>query len=86
MVPKKPTRRAASPTGGVPMESMLRIGEVPDFLAMARDLYTAEVNGWGESLERRSETDEREAAWTALRRALVFAAMARGFLDGNVVG
>lgn len=84
MAPKRPARRAASSTGGVPMESLVRSGEVPALLDHARDLYNSALAAHDETAL--TEDEEIRAAFNALRRALVFTATARGFLDGNVVG
>lgn len=68
------------------MESLIRAAEVPDLVSHARDLYNSALAGHDDSLAPMSQAEEIQAAFTALRQALIFTATTRGFLDGNVVG
>lgn len=83
---RKPSRRAASPTGGVPMESLVRVPEVIDLVVRAWELYRDVITSRDESVSPWTPAQEGDAALTALRQALVFSVAARRFLDGNVVG
>lgn len=83
---RKPHRRAASPVGGVPMESLVRVGEASDLIGRAWELFAATVNAHDGSVAAMTTTEEAMAAQIALRQSLVFSITARRFLDGNVVG